>query len=180
MPFAIMFRIFFAYSCAIISSAFFISTVITKQDQANKISFSVILTVILIGVIFSEPRGCLGVFRNERTQDIFFIWLTNAILELIPTYCFSLGFGITARIATRHIPLATNKWEDGAPYTWDDYYSSDVIKIKITDERLDVPPVAYYVYRIWVSFYINVFLFWYLDHILASNRGVAHSLFFPF
>lgn len=180
VPYEIMFRIFFAYNTTVVSFAFMISTIITKQDQANRISFMVILTAVLIGVMFSEPRATLGIFRNEKTQDIFFIKAVRYMFEMIPTFSFSLAFGLVCTTAARHLPFATNVWTAGRPFTLEDYNSPRIIIIKLSNDKVDCPPVAYFVFCMWRTFFISVTLFWYFDHIFASNRGVAHSLLFPF
>lgn len=100
-----------------------------------------ILTVILIGVMFSEPRATLGVFHNEKTQDIFVLKMIGAFFEMIPTFSFSLAFGLTSTIACNHIPFETNMWTPGRVYTWDDYIKWKIFRVKITNEAIDAPPV---------------------------------------
>jgi hypothetical protein len=51
--------------------------------------------------------------------------------------------------------------------------------IKTTGDVINAYAAHYWMQNIVKVTYFLLFLFWYLDHTLASNRGTSYSFYFP-
>jgi len=179
-PFAILFTVFFAYGQAVVFSALLVSTIVSRLEQANQISFSLILGVILVNVLFSDVQVGLVCFYNARTMHIGFIRFASFLLEFVPTFSFNLAFGLVAIQASRHFEADSLNWSMGEPFTWEMYNTPKEFRTKATHDLLLAPAAAHFVSRLFQQQILFAVLFWYLDHVLASNRGVAYGALFPF
>lgn len=41
------------------------------------------------------------------------------MLEMVPTFVYSLNFGIVADESSKHLDCVVVAWVDGKPYTWE-------------------------------------------------------------
>ena len=101
-------------------------------------------------------------------------------MELLPTYSFSMALGIVAGTAAPFFDIDIETWVPSRDYTWEMFYEPSRMTIKISRDHLDIPAPAYFMYRMWHSIVAGLFVFWYLDHLVASNRGANLKWYFPF
>lgn len=160
--------------------AFLISTMVDKLEKANIISYSIILFVILIEMFFSNAFMCIRLFYSEKMREFILPIIISFFCEFIPTFSFSMAFGLIANIASRDWDDDTASWIQGVPYTWDMYYKKLDVEIKLTGEKLHAESPSYFVNKMFQSMIIAAVLFWYLDHVISSNRGISYSFLFPF
>ena len=117
---------------------------------------------------------------NDRIQIFAYERITIAAFEFIPTYAFSMAFGQIAERASKRFSVNSANWIPGKPFTDELYYKTEIYEVKATNDVIRVPSTHYLMMHIIYSMYVAMFLWWYCDHIFASNRGKAYSMFFPF
>jgi hypothetical protein len=179
-PFSILFFVIFWYGQCMVAWAFWISTLVTRQDQANQISYSLIMVIIIIQLVFANSDLVAKLFYNDRIQTFAYERITIAFFEFIPTYAFSMAFGQIAERASKRFSVNSANWIPGKPFTDELYYKTEIYEVKATNDIIRVPSTHYLMMHILYSMYLAMFLCWYCDHIFASNRGKAYSMFFPF
>jgi len=52
-------------------------------------------------------------------QNLPEVKFVRSILEMVPTFVYSLNFGIVADESSKHVDMFTVSWLDGKPYTWE-------------------------------------------------------------
>ena len=110
-------------------------------------------------------------------------------LEITPTFSWK-EHGLRHRSPLRHdwsqvkaaksFDIATMNWKEGAPYSWDEYYQWQEEGSIVDGDVCFEPPASYFVNRIIAMNFVYILFWLYLDHVIASNRGVAYSFYFPF
>ena len=118
-------------------------------------------------------------FYSDRIQGFFYVYVVTSILELIPTYNFSMAFGMVATQASKRFDFNHATWVDGHPYNNTQYYEDVTYNVKTTGDVIRAYAAHYWMQNIVKVTYGLIFLFWYLDHTLASNRGTSYSFYFP-
>jgi hypothetical protein len=160
--------------------AFLTSTFVTSLDQANQISYTLILANILVECSFTNAGATLKLFYSEAMMWRSYIKFSVWILECWPTFDFSLAWGLLAIKASTRINYNTMNWDKGSKFEPSDYYEERIFRVKTTHDVLYAPSIAHFMKNIrHITYFIMVFT-WYLDHVLSSNRGVAYPLTFPF
>lgn len=129
---------------------------------------------------FSDSDFARGIFYTQKSyaKDNLRIW--RFLFEMIPSYTFSLIFGNITDKAVTNFNLNTMSWQPPTGFTWDDYYNQELRWADANSDYLVIQPVSYFIGRLQINMLVNFCLIWYLDHVLASNRGVAYSMTFPF
>jgi hypothetical protein len=153
---------------------------VSTLDQANQLSYSLILANVLVECSFSVTPLTLKLFYAENMNWRLYIKVIKWILECFPTYSFSLGFGLMSMIASKRFNYNTVNWVDGSHFGLKEYYWERRIVVTTTNDVMYPPSVAYCVNCLIYTTIFFVVAFWYFDHILSSNRGVAYSMLFPF
>ena len=179
-PLNILFYLFFVYGQCFVLFAFFVSTMIKSLDQANQLSYSIILANILVECTFSNTPFTLKLFYSDAVVSHTFVKVWTWFLEMAPTFSFSMAFGQICFVASKRFHFDSISWIDGRKITMDDYYASTEMISKTTLDVIHTKPIAHFVHCINQTSVGLFILFWYFDHILSSNRGVAYSLYFPF
>jgi hypothetical protein len=98
---------------------------------------------------------------------------------MVPTYNFSMAFGMISSRASKRFDFNHATWIDGGPFTDADYNADVHYDIKTTGDIVDAYAAHYWMNNIVNTTYGLIFLFWYLDHTLASNRGTSYPFYFP-
>jgi hypothetical protein len=78
-----------------VTMAFLFSTFVKSLDQANQLSYSIILANILVMLCFSSTPGTLKLFYSDQMTKLSYIRMTTQLLELMPTFSFAMAFGLT-------------------------------------------------------------------------------------
>lgn len=102
-----------------VMAAFLVSTFVDKMEQANRLSYSLILGVILCELLFTNYFLPLKIFYSESLQNLPEVKFVRNVLEMVPTFVYSLSFGIVADESSKHLDFVLVSWLDGHPYTWD-------------------------------------------------------------
>jgi ABC-type multidrug transport system fused ATPase/permease subunit len=178
--FGILFTIFFWFGQTMVAMAFCISTMITTQLQGNNISYTSIVTLLLVNIIFANTDWILRLFYSSLSEGSGFVSLFLDVLMMLPPYQYVMAFGLTARAGGARLNYDSMSWTPGAKFGSAEYYA-DIREIaQATGAHIHAPSVASFMSSMyWTQFWIWV-LWWYLDHVLASNRGVAYCFYFMF
>ena len=99
---------------------------------------------------------------------------------LLPPYQFVMAFGLTARAAGSRLDYDSMSWRPGGKFGEKEYHEDVVEHTAATGALIHAPsPARFMSAMYWAQFCIWL-LWWYLDHVLASNRGVAYCFYFMF
>lgn len=77
--------------CAVMTS-----TIIKTEDQGNKLSYSIILAQLLIEIIFMDPEVTLKFFYSKIVRKLGYVNFIRFWLEKVPTFSWSLAYGLIA------------------------------------------------------------------------------------
>lgn len=160
-------------------SAFLVSTFVEKQEQANRLSYSLILGVILCELLFTNYFLPLKIFYSESLKNLPEVNFVRGILEMVPTYVYSLNFGIVADESSKHLDLVNVAWLDGHTYTWEQFETNREMTVTAIADTLHIPAPMYFLNKQKkITFWLSV-MFWYFDHVISSNRGAGNRFYFP-
>ena len=121
------------------------STLINTEDQGNKLSYSIILAQLLVQVIFMDPELTLKFFYSKIVRKLTYVNVMRFFLEKIPTFSWSLGYGLIAAKASSTFDYNTINWKKGKPYDLEDYYNNKTDELTAFHDFLIVPAPAYFV-----------------------------------
>lgn len=97
-----------------------VSTFIKTMDQANSLSYSIILANIFIMCVFISTSGTLKLLYSDDMLKYAYIRGTTFFLELFPTFCFSLSYGLITYKASKYFDYGSLDWEDGQHFGWEE------------------------------------------------------------
>ena len=97
---------------------------------------------------------------------------------MVPTFNFAMAFGMITSKASKRFDFNTATWIEGGPFTAKDYYTDVQYDMTITGDIVDAYAAHHWMNNIARTTYVLIFLFWYLDHTLASNRGTSYPFYF--
>jgi hypothetical protein len=80
------------------------------------------LIVIIIQLLFSINDAIFQIFFQDITRNTPVIWITKAILYMVPTFSIAVVYGTIVRIASTHPDSNYFGWVKGRDYTWDDFF----------------------------------------------------------
>lgn len=92
--------------------------------------------------MFSDSDWVLKFFYAERVKSIFYIQLMIKIFEYLPTYCFSMAFGLIVTRASTRLDYNTLNWVSGKPFGNFEYYEEKYYEIKTTRDEIYAPSAA--------------------------------------
>ena len=120
---SLLFYIHFVYCMTMTIVAFMVSTVVTKQDTANTVSYTLILGFIMIGLCFAQAFFSLRIFyETKNTWAIPAAAEVGAFFELLPPYNFCMSFGIIAGLASPFMDVDHLEWTKAVDFTWPMFY----------------------------------------------------------
>ena len=146
--FNILFYVFFTFGQSMVFMAFVVSTMVTKQDKANQLSYSLVLAILLIQMVFQNADFTLKLFYSKRIQGFFYVYIVTTILEMVPTYNFSMAFGMISSRASKRFDFNHATWIDGGPFTTADYNADVHYDIKTTGDIVDAYAAHYWMNNI--------------------------------
>jgi len=76
----------------------------------------------LINAIFSNTDWILKLFYTKVADKVEFVIIFTKILEMLPPYQFTLGFGLVAVCASSRFDYGSMSWEPGTPFGNAEYY----------------------------------------------------------
>ena len=134
----------------------------------------------MVDSVFSSSDICLKIFYNKRSTKIFIVHFVTKCLEFMPAYTFSMAFGLVATRASQRFNFSTLSWVPGDKYSTADYYASHKYTINSLNDEFFAPSCYYMMQHMYIEIVVIFSIWWYLDHVLASNRGVAYNFLFMF
>ena len=121
--------------------AFLVSTMVRSLDQANQLSYSIILANILVEISFTNTPLTLKLFYSDAVIKHTYIRFRVALLEFFPSFSFSMAFGEICMIASKRFDFNTINWVDGHYMTYEEYTSWRTLDIKTTNDIIQVRPI---------------------------------------
>lgn len=147
--FDIMFMIFFWYGQSMVFFAFFMSTLMKTENQACNTAYAFVLTMILFDASFSYGTITLKLTYNQHARKNHVIRLITFLLERVPTFQFSILYGVVAFIAAPNFEIDSMSWVLGRKFLAEDYYAPTEIVIGIFGDVIIAPSPQYYMHTIW-------------------------------
>ena len=133
----------------------------------------------MVDIVFSYSEFVMKLFYSEKSKEF---WINRVIvgsLELIPAFNFTQAFSLVAAYASKNMNWNEMRWTDGLPFSTEMYYK----KNEYHNDSLGwfrLPSVHHIVLRTVNMTFVFFVLWWYLDHVIANNRGVALPFNFMF
>lgn len=131
-------------------------------------------------MVIQSALGNQGVIVFWWATDIQ-LWtiIVRGTLYLYPPFLLAKAFTDIAKKSGYNYSATEMRWVLGKGYTWNDFTMRNIGK-NILDVHYDSPPTAYIVFLMFVNCIFYGIVAWYLDHIIASNRGKDESKAFLF
>jgi hypothetical protein len=63
---------------------------------------------------------------------------------MVPTFVYSLNFGIVADESSKHVDFVLVSWLDGHPYTWEQFERGRDMAVPAIADILHIPPARYF------------------------------------
>ena len=121
---------------------------VRSLDQANQLSYSIILANILVEISFTNTPLTLKLFYSDAVIKHAYIRFSVAMLEFFPTFSFSMAFGEICMIASKRFDFNTINWVDVHYMTYEEYTSWRTLEIKTTNDVIHVRPIQHFVLMI--------------------------------
>jgi hypothetical protein len=83
-------------------------------------------------------------------------------------------------IGSTKFNYSTLNWNPGTHFGPEEYHKVYDWKVETIKSHIITEPISHFVHCLEATTIAVFIIFWYFDHILSSNRGVAYSLYFPF
>ena len=90
--------------------------------------------MILIEMFFSNAYMCIRLFYSDKTRGLIVTAIISTFCEFIPSFSFSVAFGLMANVASRNWDDDTAAWVEGVKYTQEMYHQKLDVIIKLTGE----------------------------------------------
>ena len=71
-----------------------------------------------------DPEVTLKFFYSKIVRKLGYVNLIRWCLEKVPTFSWSLAYGLIASKASSTFDYNTVNWRRGEPYGWDQYYNN--------------------------------------------------------
>ena len=178
-PFLWLYFVMFSFSFAMVGLSFFMSTLVPNSQIANNMSYSVILIVIIVQLIFTLNELVFSIFYNDRTRTTFMVTFVRSIFYIVPTFTFSVLFGGMTRVCGTHLSSEDLAWIPGKVCTWSDFYAESTGPVG-TGDTFTVPSSCSLLFTLLGVATMYYVLAWYCDHVISSNRGVSSTYLFFF
>ena len=174
-PSSLLLGLFMLYTMTMMVLGFMLSTLIRSVKLSYTISYTFLLGGIAIQTFFSSP-SLIKLFHVTELPDWAY-WVRFAF-TCYPPFNFSKVYGdITLRAGTTFNP-ADMVWEKGPGYTWDNFFEERQGSFRGYEFRI---PSSFDTIKDLVGNFMGfVAITWYLDHVVAGNRGRESSSMFMF
>ena len=90
------------------------------MDQANTVSYSIILANIYIMCIFISTAATLKLFYADDMKEYAYVNITTTILEMFPSFDFCLSYGILTYKASKWFDYKEMNWVYGEHFGWEE------------------------------------------------------------
>ena len=121
---------------------------IRSLDQANQLSYSIILDNILVEISFTNTPLTLKLFYSDAVIKHFYIRVTTTLLEFFPTFSFSMAFGQICLLASKKFDFNTINWVDGHHLSYEEYTEWRILEVKTTNDVIHIKPIRHFVHMI--------------------------------
>ena len=170
---------FFMFGQALQSLAIWITTICATSNSAYTAAFSMLLVSVVLQSFLTTSYISFIFFIVE--YPFWFIPI-RLLLQLIPSYNFSVIFGQISLKSGRHYDLDDNYWRQGPGFAFDDLFTT--VKGNIFGIQYEVKLALYHLknflrYLPVTMFYLNLLInaalylifAWYCDNVISHNRG---------
>jgi hypothetical protein len=77
-------------------------------------------------------------------QNLPEVKFVRNLLEMVPTFVYSLNFGIVADESAKHLDCVVVAWLDGKPYTWEQFETARDLSVPAIVDILHIPAPRYF------------------------------------
>jgi ABC-type multidrug transport system ATPase subunit len=170
--------LFWTFGIAMMTVAFFISTLISSSKTAQTVGYA----VILVGFVFQAVLNSL----NGALVDM--LWLRDAanwivavryILSMYPPFSLAKAWSDISSLSSAVPSITEGMIVEGPGFFWRDMYKYRVI-IDTPAFYVASPPPAESYYTLLLNIFIFATLAWYLDNVLPGEHGSPRPFYFVF
>ena len=170
--------LFWTFGIAMMTIAFFLSTVISSSKTAQTVGYAIILVGFVFQSVLNSLNGLLVDFmwlRGAATWIVAVRWL----LSCYPPFNLAKAWSDISALSSSMPSFSEGMIVDGPGFKWADMYKSRVI-IDTTKIYVASPPPANSYYMLMINIAFFGFLAWYLDNVLPGEHGSPRPFYFPF
>lgn len=172
-PYPYFLFLFVLFSLSMINLSFTISTTLSTTKSAYTASYAFILVGLVFQFLLSDITM---VYLLYGTTVPNWVKIVRVLLPLYPPFNFAKAYGDISLKASSHYSKTEKRWVGGSTYTWSDF--TNTIHAKVAGNSAKVPSTLTSFLILFGDFLLYGLLAWYMDHIIASNRGSPDSMFF--
>jgi hypothetical protein len=112
--------------------------------------------------------------------DLDLVWkVVRGIMYIFPPFTYSVLFSQIASIGATHFESKFQTFVPGRKLVWADLVTHDRGSL-VSGIKYSVPPIINIFGILILDIFIFLFLTWYFDHVIQSNRGANERWYFPF
>jgi len=177
----IQLTLFFWLGQTTIMMGLVIATILKTEHSATMLSMMIVVNFLCFDFLFSFNDLSDALFYTIRAESNPIIETIVFFFELLPPFQFCMIFGVIAHTACNHFSSVSMNWVPGVVYD-DSMWYENLHFHKESQEGgdLNVPSPSHYMNKMYMDFVLLTFMWWYLDHVLSSNRGAPHNFYFIF
>lgn len=170
--------LFWTFGIAMITVAFFLSTLVASSKTAQTVGYA----IILVGFVFQSVLNSL----NGALVDM--LWMRNAaawivairyLLSCYPPFSLAKAWSDISSLSSAVPSISEGMIVDGPGFFWADMYKYRVI-LDTKDFYVASPPPADSYYTLLINILIFGTLTWYLDNVLPGEHGSPRPFYFMF
>lgn len=170
--------LFWTFGIAMMTVAFFLSTLIGNSKTAQTVGYA----IILVGFVFQAVLNSL----NGLLVDM--LWLKGAaawivavryLLSCYPPFSLAKAWSSISVLSSAIPSFTEGMIVNGPGFHWSDMYKSRLVMDNQFVYVMSPPPAeSYYTLMINILFFATIA--WYLDNVLPGEHGSPRPFYFPF
>lgn len=139
------------------------------------ISYSLLLISVIITMALADAMVIYKIFFNLDMPEwtMYLRWF----FELLPCFHFAKLYGDVARVTSNHLIPEHLLWVPGREFRTEDIFT-EVHGVFFTKDRYVVPSMFTTLQRVYCLCAFYLIIAWYLDNVIASNRGHSQPFYF--
>jgi hypothetical protein len=111
-------------------------------DVANQVSYLFILALFLVQLTLSHPDVNMEILYSPDAKSFFPIQVFRTIMEFIPSYTFSMVFGLLCGISSSKFDMNAANWLDGRPFKEEDWHAPSILIMNAINTTVVAPSIA--------------------------------------
>ena len=163
------------FTNAMVTFGFFLVTVMSSGRTTYTVTYSLLLAGLVLQGFISSHLLIILLYVTDLTPWFHLIRLA---LAFYPPFNFATAFFEVSRRSSSHPLYSERRWEAGSSYEWRHFFERQDGWLQ--GHHYITPSLYDSLWNMGVNVLVFGLLAWVCDHVVASNRGVAEPIYFPF